>query len=854
MIKPLTYQLSVFMTSSNVLPIQLIKPAFCQSLNIHRTIILSAPPGAGKSTCLPLWLLDLPNFTNKKIYLLQPRRLAVKNIANFLACQLNEKVGDTVGYRLRNDTKVSKFTRLEVMTEGVLTQIIQGDPELADVALVIFDEFHERSLQGDLAFALSREVQTVLRNDLTLIMMSATLDVEYLCNALPEAHLLKSEGRSYPVELRYDAPRDTYRWRTHAFTVINKEMLRHKGSILVFLSGTSDIHYLVERLRETAPQHVMICPLYGELSLQDQQRAIATPPEGQSKVVLATNIAETSLTIEGVNMVIDSGFEKVAIFDNASLMNKLIQKNICKASAVQRTGRAGRLMPGQCIRLFAKEDYDRRPTHSVNDIQQADLMPILIEAARWGVSSLADLPLLELPRSVIEQQAWHELKNLAILDDKLALTEHGDKVTTLPCHPRLGHMILMAQRYDKNTVILACLIAALLEERDIYKADQARFNCNIEHRLQHFTNLSNTPAPLYNRILKQTNRLAHQFNIKVSLTNLDLRKTGLLVALAFPERVAKARTLHGQYLCANGKGVVMEEQDSLASSDFIVVAQTQQSRSHISVKLASYISIEDIYDIFSDKIIDKPQVQFDVKSGRLIAQKQTMLGAIMLAQEPLIEVLDAEKTSNIWCDLIKTKGLDFLSWQNKDKDFIARWRWLNEYFPEYGMPPVSDEHLITTLGCWLVPFIGHCTTKNQLDKVDLSAALLSVLTFQQQTLLNQGAPAFYISSTGRKFPIHYASQASPTVSLPMQELYGLKVTPLIGAINGLAQQQGIPLLLELLSPAQRPIQITQDLMVFWSGSYKAVQKDMKSRYPKHYWPDDPANAKATNKTKRHIKN
>ncbi len=840
------------MTLSNVLPIEAIKSEFCQTLNEHSTVILSAPPGAGKSTCMPLWLLNLSTFANQKIYILQPRRLAVKNIAQFLAVQLNEKVGDTVGYRLRNETKVSTHTRLEVITEGVLTQIIQSDPELANVALVVFDEFHERSLQGDLAFALSREVQTVFRDDLKLLLMSATLDVDYLCEALPDAKLLKSEGRSFPVELNYLAPTNTQRWREHALTVISDKMLHHNGSILVFLAGMSDIRYLEDRLRAISPQGVNICPLFGELTLQDQQRAIAASSAGERKIVLATNIAETSLTIEGVDLVIDCGFEKVAVFDHASLMNKLIQKQISKASAVQRAGRAGRLMPGQCIRLFAKEDFDRRPQQSVNDIQQADLLPMLIDVARWGVTSLSQLPLLELPPAIKEQQGWQKLQSLAIVDKKLALTQHGCEVSMLACHPRLAHMILMAQLYDSNTVMLACLLAALLEERDIFRGEQAKFDCNLIHRLQLLNSLQSKHNPLINGILKQASKLAQQVNIRFKLSSLNLTKTGLLLAHAFPERVAKARGKHGEYLCVNGKGVTIDEQDSLANEEFIVVAQTQQSRSQINVKLACQISLNEIYSIFRAQIHHQQLSQFDVQSGRLIAQKQTMLGAMVLAQESLTQAFDSNQVSDMWCDVIRQKGLNFLTWENKERALVSRWQWLNTYFPEYQMPRIDDEHMLTTISTWLGPFIGHCKTKSQLNKVDLSSALLSLLNFQQKKLLDQAAPNVYIGPTGRHCPIYYSLQSSPKVSLPMQELYGLTATPRLGVVHGLTQQSGVPLLLELLSPAKRPIQVTQDLVTFWSGSYKAVQKDMKSRYPKHYWPDDPANAKATNKTKRHI--
>lgn len=842
------------MTVTIPLPIEAIKQQFCRSLDEHNTLILSAPPGAGKSTCLPLWLLTLPSLADKKIYLLQPRRLAVKNIAIFLAKQLEEKVGETIGYRLRKDSKTSANTRLEVITEGVLTQIIQKDAELLDTALVVFDEFHERSLQGDIAFALTREVQTELREDLKILLMSATLDIEYLSQALPDAHLLSSEGRSYPIEVSYQAPKGHQRWREHALTVIKEKMLNHLGSILVFLPGVADIRFLLDSLLSHQSESIKICPLFGELSLQEQQQAIAPCLKGVRKVVLATNIAETSLTIDGIDLVIDCGLEKVAVFDSASLMNKLMQKQISKASAVQRAGRAGRLMPGQCIRLYGKDDFERRPLHSVNDIQQADLLPTLIEAARWGVTGLAELPLLELPSKNKEQQAWQELHSLDIVDDKYLLAKHGEKAADLPCHPRFAHMILMAKTEGEGITQLACLIAALLEERDILKGEQAKYDCDLLHRLQLLIQPKRNKNPLFERIIQQANRLAQNVQIRFSIGTLDLGKTGILLAYAYPERVAKSRGNHGDFICVNGKGVSVNEQDALASEDFMVIAQTNQFGSKLNVRLASQISMEEITTIFSAKIKQRDVANFDNKSGRIIAKRQTSLGAIVLSEQPLTQEITAETISTMWCDLVIRKGVGFLSWQANDLALKARWQWLNKYFPEYGLAVIDDEVLLATLATWFAPFVGGIKTKALLDKLDLSHMLLSLLSYQEQKILKQAAPTVYVGPTGRNCPISYSRDESPKVSLPMQELYGLTITPNVGVIAGISEQnQGIPLLLELLSPAQRPIQVTQDLVKFWSGSYQAVQKDMKSRYPRHYWPDDPINAKATNKMKRHIK-
>ena len=852
------------MSASTPLPIEAIKTHFCQALTEHSTVILSAPPGAGKSTCLPLWLLNFEALTQKKIYLLQPRRLAVKNIATYLANQLNEPVGQTVGYRLRNETKVSKNTRLEVITEGILTQIIQHDAELSNCSLVVFDEFHERSLQGDLAFALTRDIQQGLRDDLKILLMSATLDTDYLSKALPEAITVASEGRSYPVDVTYNAPANVQRWRVHALNVIKQQAYEHQGSTLVFLPGVGDIRFIAQALSSDVIDDLLLCPLFGDLTLKQQQQAIEPCQSGKRKLVLATNIAETSLTIEGVSLVIDCGLEKVASYDSASLMNKLMQKRIAKASAIQRAGRAGRLMAGHCIRLYAKDDFERRPDQSVNDIQQADLLPTLIEVARWGVNTLADLPLLELPTAVKEQQAWQELKSLAIIDHNNRLTKHGEQVAQLPCHPRFAHMLLCAntliakelsQKNVQQLTFLACIITALLEERDILPNEQSRFDCNLEHRITQLLAQWHKPYGALANIIKQVKNLAQ----KMKLTGLDslvkmhigLEKTGLLLAYAYPERVAKARGALGDFICANGKGVTLNDQDALAGEDFLVVADLMQSQGILQVRLAATIDLCQIEQVFSGQIIEQEIALFDQASGRIIARSQTKLAALTLQEKISQNTLTKASIAKMWCDLVKQKGLGFLNWQEQDLALKARWQWVNDYFSEYNLPDICEQALLASLSDWFSPFVGEIKSTAKLAKIDLSSMLLSLLDYQQQQILKKAAPSVYIGPTGRHCPIRYSKEKSPKVSLPMQELYGSTQTPTIGGVNN---TQGIPLLLELLSPAQRPIQVTQDLAQFWAGSYQSVQKDMKSNYPRHFWPDDPANAEPTNKTKRHLKN
>lgn len=851
-------QNSIFMSASTPLPIEAIKTSFCQTLIECNTVVLSAPPGAGKSTCLPLWLLNIESFSKQKIYLLQPRRLAVKNIATYLASQLNEAVGETVGYRLRNETKISKNTRLEVITEGILTQIIQHDAELNGCALIVFDEFHERSLHGDLAFALTRDIQQGLRDDLKILLMSATLDIDHLIKALPDAKALTSEGRCFPVDIIYNAPVNNQRWRDHALSVIKQQVREHQGSILVFLTGVADIRFIAQALAESIPDDFLLCPLFGDLTLKQQQQAIEPCHQGLKKLVLATNIAETSLTIEGINLVIDCGLEKIAIYDSASLMNKLVQKQIAKASAVQRAGRAGRLMAGKCIRLYAKDEFDRRPEQSVNEIAQTDLLPTLIEAARWGVNTLADLPMLELPTEIKEQQAWQELQSLAIVDTKNKLTQHGAQVATFSCHPRFAHMILSAHHlsmkmHDDKLTFLACILAALLEERDIFPNEQSRFDCDIAHRVGKLSSQWHKASGVLTTIVKQVKSLAK----RVQLTRIDSLATsalpmdciGLLLAYAFPERVAKARGSLGDFICANGKGVTLDEQDALAGENFLVIAHLMESRNVLRVRLAARIDISQIEQVFSEQIIKQETAVFDSASGKIIARSQLKLASIILQESISGHSLTTDEISQMWCALLTQKGLSLLNWQAKDLSLKARWQWLTTFFPQYQLPKISDQALLANLPNWFSPFVGEIKSMAKLARLDLSAMLLSQLDYQQQQVLKQAAPAVYVGPTGRHCPITYANEKSPKVSMPMQELYGSTQTPSIGGMN---DQQGIPLLLELLSPAKRPIQVTQDLVGFWQGSYKAVQKEMKSNYPKHFWPDDPANAKATNKIKKYM--
>ncbi|MCJ8312596.1 MAG: ATP-dependent helicase HrpB [Saccharospirillaceae bacterium] len=859
------------------LPIDKIKAEFLDTLTKQNTIVLSAAPGAGKSTRLPLWLLEFEVFRNQKIYLLQPRRLAAKNIACYLASQLGEPVGQTVGYRLRNDSKVSKNTRLEVITEGILSQIIQHDPELLDCALIVLDEFHERSLHGDLAFALARDVQQALRDDLKILLMSATLSVDYLLKQLPDAVALSSEGRSFPVELEYlpetqlsrgsnNSFNQKNKWRDHAVKICKKQANEHQGSILVFLPGVADIRYLEGCLQDSMPKNMLLCPLYGDLPIAKQQQAIKPSAAGQFKMVLATNIAETSLTIEGVNLVIDCGFEKVASYDEHNMTSRLKQQSISKASATQRMGRAGRLEPGKCLRLCSKEHFGHTLEHSVSEIQQADLLPLLMQAARWGVTKLIDLPLIEQPPSAKENRAWQELKQLKVVDQKRCLTAHGEQVAKVSSHPRFAHMMIAAKEFEQtkrvnNLGFLACLIASFLEDRDFYPPSRARSDCNIQHRLTDIVKHQNSNQfQSEKRIYQQAIKLAKSLNIKYS-NQLPLEHTGTLLALAFSERIAKKRDNTDIYQSTQGKSLNIHEEDPMLSETFIVAAQTFArdvvtfAKSHnkngqnetLNIRLASFVDIDILIDWRIVQIEQNNQLIYDQKLDRITAKQQQRIYQLVLEEKSINEQLTESQVSNMWLEQLTQNGLKMLPFSEKDLALLTRWCWVNQHQSHLEFPKADETTLIEQAQIWFVPFVGKIKSKKQLQKCNFSEMLNNLLDYKQQQQLKQLTPTHFIGPTGRNCPIRYSKELSPTVSMPMQELYGEQETPKVGDVKN---HKGIALIIELLSPAKRPIQITQDLIAFWQGSYKQVQKDMKAQYPKHFWPDDPMNSKPTNKIKK----
>ncbi|TKB45350.1 ATP-dependent helicase HrpB [Thalassotalea mangrovi] len=850
------------------LPIDSIKPEFIAALASHNTILLSAPPGAGKSTQLPLWLLqqqqDRAASLDGTIIMLQPRRLAAKSVAMRLARQLGESVGETVGYRIRNESKVGKNTRLQVVTEGILARMLQHDPELEGVAMVIFDEFHERNLHADLAFALSRDSQQALRDDLIMLIMSATLDVEDLQRALPDAITLSSPGRSYPVDIDYQPLKPGFDFRQHALAVAKNALLTETGSILVFLPGAGDIRFLQAHLEEFISSQKLdaidVLPLYSDLSMQAQQQAIKTPGEGLRKIVLATNIAETSITIDGISLVIDSGLANMASFNQDTLSNELRRQPVAKSSAIQRSGRAGRTGPGKAIRLYGNEEFARRPEQSPPDILQLDLLPATMEVATWGAHEFKQLPFLDCPDEVTESRNWHTLEQLDIVNEKRQLTPHGKAVSAFAAHPRFAHMLLRAKYIEDHEGVdhltdLACLVAALLEERDLLPYNREFYDSDLALRVHHLVARQysdNKPnQAIKQRILAQAKQLARKLSfdsLMLADDKLPFDYLGVLIALAYPERIAGRRPQGQGYLCANGKGARLHPQDKFVGEAFLAIANLHGTAQE--VRLSAAISKQQIETYFAEHIITKVKLQFDEQRQKISAERQVCIEQLVLAREDAPDLISADTLVEMWCEHIEKKGLAILQFSDSANELLARSRWLASRtltLDSLELPDWSEEALITSLADWLGPYLHDVRNVKALKALNITDILWNSLSYQQQTVLQEWAPQYYSSATGNRRRLHYTIDQPPKVSLPMQEVYGLTESPTVA--NG-----QVAVTLELLSPAGRPIQVTQDLAGFWQGSYREVQKEMKGRYPKHFWPDDPQNAQATNKTKKRMQN
>ena len=828
------------------LPIDEALPALRQALQSRDEVVLEAPPGAGKTTRVPLTLLDEAWLDGQSIVMLEPRRLAARAAAERLASELGEKVGETVGYRIRLDSKVGPKTRIEVVTEGILARRLQDDPALEGVGLVIFDEFHERSLDADLALALTLNARDLLRDEpLKVLLMSATLEGERLSALLDKAPVVRSEGRMHPVALRWGRPyQPGERIETRVVQAVLQALDEEGGSLLVFLPGQAEIRRVNEALAEQLAGHddILLCPLHGELELAAQRAAIDPAPAGRRKVVLATNIAETSLTIEGVRVVVDAGLARVPRFDPGSGMTRLETRRISRASATQRAGRAGRLEPGVCYRLWSEEQHTQLSAYSEAEILQADLAGVALQLARWGVEP-DELSWLDRPPAAAYAQAQALLERLGALQRNAhggwQLTAEGQAMAELPTHPRLAHMLLRGQTL--GVAALAADVAALLAERDILRDVGA----DLSLRLQQLATGRGSAVLRVRQLSRQFRGLLRD---RTAATALDESQAlAALLAFAYPDRVARQRREgSGEYRLANGRAAQFSEPDALMKEPWLVIAElgSQQGRREERIYRAVALDPALFGGVLAEQVVLRDELEWDEREGVLRAERQRRVGELVLSREAL-PGLDEAARSQALLGLVRRKGLELLPWTPELRQWQARIALLRQLDLDKDgrsdWPDVSDTVLLERLEEWLLPYIGKVSRLAHFAQLDLAAMLATLLPWPLPQRLDELAPVAIAVPSGSRIRLDYSEQP-PVLAVRLQELFGLADTPRIAGGRQIVK-------LHLLSPARRPVQVTQDLASFWANTYTEVKKDLKGRYPKHYWPDDPLIAEPTARAK-----
>jgi ATP-dependent helicase HrpB len=810
------------------LPIDVVLDELAGTLERNNTAVLVAPPGAGKTTRVPLALLDAPWAKGKKIIMLEPRRIAARASADRMAKTLGERAGDTVGYRVRFGSKISRATRIEVVTEGIFARQILDDPELTGVAAVLFDEFHERSLDADLGLALARDAQMGLREDLRILVMSATLDGARVGKLLGDAPVVESEGRAYPVETRYLGRKIDAQLERQMADAIAAALRADNGSVLAFLPGAAEIRrtetFLRERVRDASTE---IVPLFGALDAAVQDRAISPAPKGCRKVVLATSIAETSLTIEGVRIVVDSGLARVPRYEPDIALTRLETVRASRAAVDQRRGRAGRTEPGICYRLWDEPQTASLPAYTQPEILSADLSSLLLDCAQWGVADPASLSFLDPPPAPALKEARELLRELGALDADGRITEEGKRLRALALPPRLARMIVDSEAYGMAQE--AAEIAALLTERGL-----GGDSVDLEVRRDQFRRDRSQRAQSARDMAR---RWAQQ--VASSSSQGQELSAGVMLAFAFPDRVARNRG-NGGFVLANGRGAAVEQASSLARVPFIAVGELTGTAANGRILLAAPLSIEDIEHHFGAQIEDKDEISFDRDAMALRGRRRRSLHAITLAEAPLA-VTPSEHTARILADGLVAAGLDRLPWSKAALQWRDRVMFLRKAEGE-SWPDLSNTGLAERREEWLVPVLADKTALKHISAGDLSDAVMGLLPWDLRARLDREAPTHFEAPTGTMLAIDYEAEQGPTIAVRLQELFGLNVHPSIA-------KGAVPLVLELLSPAQRPVQVTRDLPGFWRGSYAAVRTDLRGRYPRHPWPDDPANAMPTRRVK-----
>ncbi len=815
-------------TFSSPLPIDAALPGLTAALRAHDAAVLVAPPGAGKTTRVPLVLIDEPWAKDKKILVLEPRRLAARAAAARMASTLNEQVGDTVGLRVRFGSKVSKRTRIEVVTEGIFTRLILDDPSLDGIAAVLFDEFHERSLDADLGLALARDAQQGLREDLKLLVMSATIDGARVASLLDGAPVVESEGRSFPVDMRYLGRDPRARIENQVADAVERALRAETGSALVFLPGAGEIRrtetLLKERVRDSA---VDIVALYGALDMREQDRAITPSPPGRRKVVLATSIAETSLTIEGVRVVIDSGLSRVPRYEPDVGITRLETVRVSRAAADQRTGRAGRVEPGVCYRLWDEPQTGSLEAYTRPEILSADLSSFVLDLAQWGTSDPATLAFLNPPPAAALGEARALLIEIGAIDAQGRITGEGRKLRALPLPPRLARMVVDAAAEGAGDT--AAAIAALVTERGLGGDD-----VNLEHRLDQFRRDRSRRAEDARAMVRRWADLAGGRGAS-ELT------AGAILALAYPDRIAKNRGGgQGAFLLANGRGGHVDPASALAREPFLAVAELTGAAAASRIVLAAPITLAEIEARFAAQIEDRDAVTFDTGSASLRARRTRRLGGIVLAEQ-IKQVSPDAGTAHTLADGIVKLGLDKLPWSKAALQFCTRVGFLRQAEGE-EWPDLTEEGLEKTAADWLEPMLLDKTSRGAVGADELSDAIINLLPWTLRRRLDDEAPTHFTAPTGTAVPIDYAAEQGPTVSIRVQELFGLAKHPAIAGGR-------VPLVIELLSPGHKPVQITRDLPGFWRGSYADVRVEMRGRYPRHPWPDDPTTAPPTRRAK-----
>ncbi|MBI3994628.1 MAG: ATP-dependent helicase HrpB [Nitrospirae bacterium] len=837
------------------LPITPLLPSLREALASHAAAVLQAPPGAGKTTVVPLSLLDEPWLAGRSILILEPRRLAARAAAARMASLLGESVGETVGYRIRFDSKISARTRIEVLTEGILTRRLQSDPGLEGAGLVIFDEFHERHIHSDLALALCLDSQRTLREDLKLLVMSATLDGKALAALLGNAPLLTSHGRSFPVDVRYAArdPEETEKRLPETVKQAVLNALKHdKGDLLVFLPGAWEIRRTQELLEAALTQDAVdLFPLYGDLPWEAQDRAIQPSQRSRRKVVLATPIAETSLTIEGIGVVIDSGFARIPEFDPRSGLTRLTTRRISRASAEQRAGRAGRLGPGVCCRLWTEATQRGLVARPIPEIRAADLTPLALELAQWGARDAGTLSWLDPPPAGALAQARRLLTDLGALDPEGVITPAGRAMAALPLHPRLAHMVHAADALGLGRP--ACDIAALLSERDILTGDRKRSVDFLERveALRAFRargragDQSSGADPSACQRVEQAARQFHRLlRSRETEAPHPAEAVGLLLALAYPDRIALQRAPGDlRYLLASGRGARLPRHENKMRPHCLVAAHLDAGETEGTIHLAAAVDIHALRDQIASRFRTNDIIRWDAQLQRVVAQREERLGELLISSGAIPDP-DPEKLLAAALEGVRSLGLSALPWSREARDFQTRVLSLQQWLPQENWPDLSDPALRESLEEWLGPYLGGVTRREHFNRLDLLAILKARLDWALQQRLEEGAPTHLAVPSGSRLRLEYRPGESPVLAVKLQEMFGLADTPRVAWGK-------VPVTLHLLSPARRPIQVTQDLRGFWERTYAEVKKELKGRYPKHPWPDDPWKAVPTARAKRH---